>query len=37
MTAQGATFSLGMASTVVLTRLLTLQDFGLIGVVMAIS
>jgi len=37
MAAQGPRFFLRMGSTVVLARLLTPQDFGLIGVVMAIS
>jgi len=35
--AQGATFFLGMASTVVLARLLTPQDFGLIAMVTAVT
>jgi len=37
MAAQGATFFLGMASTVVLARLLTPQDFGLIAMVTAVT
>ncbi len=35
--AQGTTFFLGMASTVVLARLLTPQDFGLIAMVTAVT
>ena len=37
MAAQGMTFFLGMASTVVLARLLTPQDFGLIAMVTAVT
>ncbi len=37
MAAQGTTFFLGMASTVVLARLLTPQDFGLIAMVTAVT
>ncbi len=37
MAAQGMTFFLGMASTVVLARLLTPQDFGLITMVTAVT
>ena len=35
--AQGLKFFLGMGSTVVLARLLTPQDFGLIAMVMAVT
>jgi len=37
MAAQGAKFFLQMGSTVVLARLLTLQDFGLIAMVTAVT
>ncbi len=37
MVSQGATFALGMAATMVLARLLTPQDFGMVAMVAAVT